>query len=203
MAIDSFSNAMGMVQNSGYAIIFLLMVIEGPIITAAAAFASSFNVFNVYVIFVLSVIGNVAGDLIYYAIGRTGRKMIIDRYFRKLHKIELKKRIERALRTHTGKAMAIIKVIPPLPAPGLIAAGASKISLRRFLFHSLWISFVYSLFFTLLGFYAGFAFNALYVYVQRIELMALIALAVIILIWLASWMGAWKKIKKMLLLKLD
>jgi len=203
MAADTFSSALGIVQSSGYSIVFLLMVLEGPIVTAAAAFASSFGVFNVYSILVLSILANFIGDSIYYFIGRTGRHIIIDQYFKNIHKVALKKKIEHALHTHTMKALAIVKLIPPLPTPGLIIAGISKIPMRKFLLYSLWINLAYSLVFTLTGFYAGFAFNMIYQYVKRIEIMALIVLIVALLFWLASKMRLWGKIKRILLFKLD
>ena len=173
MVIENFSSALNLVKGSSYFILFLLMVVEGPIITAAAAFAASFGFLNVYIILLLSTFGNVVGDLIYYVIGRTGRQMIIDRFFKNVTKGRIR-HIEHALKTHTGKALAAIKIIPSLPAPGLILAGASKVSLRKFLFYSFVISLIYSLFFTLAGFYLGFAFNTIYQYFQRIEMIMLI-----------------------------
>src|SRR4030042_6027943 len=61
----------------GYPVMFVLMVLEGPIVTIISAFFASLGFFNVFAVFALSVAGDVAGDIILYYIGYFGGQVII------------------------------------------------------------------------------------------------------------------------------
>ncbi|MDE1849041.1 MAG: VTT domain-containing protein [Nanoarchaeota archaeon] len=174
------------VQTHGYWIVFLLMLLEGPIVTAAASFAASLGVFNIYVIFVLSFFGDFIGDIVLYYLGRFGRRSLIDRYMLKHHlgkKIVLK--VEKLLGENSFKALLLIKVVPPLPVPGLILTGVSKLNVKRFLFASVVINIFYSLAFVLVGYYSGILFKKYLISTWNVEFfIAFIAvLLVLILIY--------------------
>lgn len=176
------------VQAHGYWILFFLMVIEGPIITTIASFLSALGIFNVYAIFVLSVLGNIIGDLIWYSIGRFGRKSLIDKYFYR-HRFTNKaiKKIEKSLEQNSFKALLMIKVVPPLPVPGLILTGLSKLKMKKFLFASITISFFYSLLFTVLGYYLGFAFHRFsFSYLRNVESVVILLVVIGVLIFLSN-----------------
>jgi membrane protein DedA with SNARE-associated domain len=51
--------------------------------------------------------------------------------------------------------MLIVKLSPVIPVPGLIAIGASKAPLKKFVEMSLLVTVPRSIFFALLGFYSG------------------------------------------------
>lgn len=182
--ISTFSGALAFLQSQGYFVMFLIMIPEGPVITAAAAFAASLGLFNVYIVFLLSVLGQLVGDSVYYSIGRIGRRAIIDKYFKRfgLSKKRMKK-IEESLKNNTGKAIAIIKIVPPLPTPGLILAGAANINYKKFILYSLIVSIFYSLLFTLLGFYLGFAFNTIVGYSKYVGFFVVGVIILLIVIW--------------------
>jgi membrane-associated protein len=156
-------------QIHGYAILLLIMILEGPIVTYVAAFAASLGVFDIYYVFILSLLGNLLGDLVAFSVGRIGNKVVIEKYLSHWLKVEKKDRIRNYLKNNPGKAIAVIKLTPPLPVPGLILAGASDVSLRTFLIYSSIVSVSYSLSVTLLGFYSGVAFGTISKYVKYIE----------------------------------
>lgn len=54
----------------GYAALLPLAVIEGPAVTVFAAFLAAEGVFSVAAVYVVVVIGDLLGDVVYYAIGR-------------------------------------------------------------------------------------------------------------------------------------
>ncbi len=185
MDLSTTAGILAVLQSQGYLLMFIAMLFEGPIITAVAAFAASLGWFNIYIVLLLSLLGNVIGDFISYFIGRIGRKVVVDRYFEKF-KISksMIERMEKHLKKHPGKALAIIKVVPPLPCPGLILAGAVNLEIEKFFFFSVIISFLYSLFFTLIGFYTGLAFSsAVARYSDYIQYYVVALIAVAILIW--------------------
>ncbi len=169
------------IQGSSYFLIFILMCIEGPLITYLTSFAASLRIFNIYIIFGLSVAGSVIGDFIYYYIGHVGKNKITEKYLKK-QKVKSKTidRIEYGLKNHTGKTMALIKLIPPLPAVGLVMAGAIKVPVKKFFTFSVLISILYSLFFLVLGFYTGEAYLTVAKYFKRVEIAALVILVIVV-----------------------
>ncbi len=76
----TFSAATQWVLMHGYWVIFLAMLIEGPVVTAAAAFAVALGYFNLWAIFGLSLAGDLVADIIYYAIGYWGRITVVERF---------------------------------------------------------------------------------------------------------------------------
>ena len=60
----AFDQVLTFIEQNGYVLLFLLMILEGPIVTAAAAFAASLGYLSLPVVFILSVLGNIIGDLI-------------------------------------------------------------------------------------------------------------------------------------------
>ena len=60
-------------------LMFMLMLIEGPVVTAAGAFAAAFSYFHLWIVFVLSILANLIPDIVYYAMGYWGRHNFIDR----------------------------------------------------------------------------------------------------------------------------
>ncbi len=152
---SDFLSLLAFVQAQGYWIIFVLILALGPVAVSAAAFASSFGIFNIFIVFILAFVGTSLGDFFWYSIGEFGRVSFIDRYFKRLMKNKTLVKIEKLLEKNSFKAILLIKLVPPLPVPGLIFAGMDKLRLRKFLFASLAINFISSIVFVLLGYYFG------------------------------------------------
>jgi membrane protein DedA with SNARE-associated domain len=156
MLFSTLSGTAGWIVQNGYSLMFVVMLIEGPIITAAGAFAAALGYFNLWIVFLLSVVGNLIPDLVYYAIGYWGREQFIDKYghFFGLTKEKLLK-TEQMIERHAGKSLITIKLIPLLATPGLIAAGAARMDLKKYALWSLIITIPSSLFYLILGYYFG------------------------------------------------
>jgi membrane protein DedA with SNARE-associated domain len=180
---NDFAGILQFLQTSGYGIMFILMIIEGPIITYIASFAASLGIFNIFYIFILSSLGNIIGDLILFLIGRGGKKTAIDRYESKSLNSTRLSRLKMYLERNPGKAIVAIKLTPFLPIPGLILAGASNISLKKFITYSALVSMTSALLMTFLGFYSGVAFLAIAKYVKYLEYLIGITLILIIFIF--------------------
>jgi len=186
MDLGTASSALAFLQTQGYFIIFLLITLEGPIITYIAAFAASLGFFNIYAILAVSILGNFVGDIILFGIGRLGRRPVIEKYVSNLlknhHRIE---RIKEYLKRNPGKTMTVIKLTPPLPIPGLILAGVSELSFFVFVFYSAIICISYSTFITMLGFYSGMAFTTIMKYFSYGEYIAGVLVLFIVGCWIA------------------
>ena len=133
---------------------------EGPVVTAAAAFAASLHIFNIFAVILLSVLGDVLSDIFYFTLGNLGRERILGkRSFFGIGYSSFKRWDER-IDDNLGKSMLLIKITPVLAVPGLIAVGASKTGFGRFVGYSLLISIPKAVFYAFIGYYFGVAFES-------------------------------------------
>src|SRR5437868_9392115 len=68
------------VVSNGYVLLFIGMLVEGPVVTAAAAFAAALGFLDIWLVLLFSIIGNLFPDVIYYLIGYWGRERFVDKY---------------------------------------------------------------------------------------------------------------------------
>jgi membrane protein DedA with SNARE-associated domain len=150
------------VLSQGYTLMFILMLIEGPVVTAAGAFGAALSYFHLWIVLVLSIAANIIPDAIYYAMGYWGRHTFIDKYGRYLGLTpERVIAAERFSKDHSVKSLFAIKMIPFLATPGLIAIGASKMDIKKYAFWSLIITLPSSLLYLLIGYYFGAAYGTI------------------------------------------
>lgn len=181
----NFNYLYSLVEQSGYLLVFLLMVVEGPLVTIAAAAAASFGIFNIAIIFFLSLLGDLVGDLIYFVIGRVGNIVFIENYEKRYHlKSITVRKLKRKLIEHFGKTMFLIKFTPVLTTVGLILAGTLKIKTSRFVWYSLIITLPRTIFFTSIGFYFGLAVTNLFKYFKIEQYVVLVILLIALLIYI-------------------
>jgi membrane protein DedA with SNARE-associated domain len=176
----------------GYLLLFAAMLIEGPFVTAAGAFAAAFGYFRVTYVLALSILGNLIPDVVFYAIGFWGRTNVVNRFGKYLGVTEERlTAAEKMLAEHAGKALTAIKLIPLLAAPGLIAAGAARIPLKKYIFWSLIITLPSSLIYLIIGYYFGAAYGTIEHY---LNIGGYAAIAIIAVLVFTSYLG--KKISK-------
>jgi membrane protein DedA with SNARE-associated domain len=172
------------ILQQGYSLMFILMLIEGPVVTAAGAFAAAFSYFHLWIVFVLSILANLIPDAVYYAMGYWGRRRFLDKYG---HYFGLTpQRIaaaERFSKNHTGKSLFAIKMVPFLATPGLIAVGAAKMDIKKYIFWCIIITVPSSLFYLLIGYYFGAAYGTIdhYLHLGYYLIIAVILVVILVL----------------------
>jgi membrane protein DedA with SNARE-associated domain len=161
----SFSNMVQWTLVHGYWLMLIAMIIEGPIVTSAAAFATVSGYFNLYYIFILSLLGDLIGDIVYYAMGYWGRMKLVERFGHKfgLSKERLEK-IDGLLNNHPIKTLTAIKLNPLTPLPGLMLVGASKMPLKKYVVISLAVTMPKSILFIVMGYYFGNLYDVIAYY---------------------------------------
>ena len=164
MDLTTAASAFASLQNLGYIILFFIFLFEGPIVNYVAAFAASLGFFNVFIILILAIFGNAVADLTYYFIGRLGKKARLEKYIHKILKPKKIIKIKNYFKNNPGKTLLIIKLTPLIPAPGLILAGMTGLSFKKFFFYSSLISIISCFFITLVGFYSGAMFSIIFDY---------------------------------------
>ncbi len=185
-----FSHLLQLAIAHGYSLMFLVMLIEGPAITSAGAFAAKLGYFNIYLVFLLSILGNLIPDILFYAVGYWGRGRLVDRFghYFKLDKNKIK-HLETLMEHHAGKTLFVVKMLPFMAVPGLMAAGLVKMPLKKYITLSTIIILPTSLVFLLIGYYAGAAYN---VWSRNITNASYLLGGIAMLFIIASYI--WKKI---------
>ena len=144
------------IKNGWYVVMFILMVIEWPLITLAGAALASVGIFDIFIVAILGWIGDMVWDVLFFSIGRYGLKIFqkkteIDTCEEKNFIAKLDKIIEKNLLL----AIFIIKFVPYAPPIGFPYIGRSKIPLKKFLKNSLISCIPIPLFIAIIGFNIG------------------------------------------------
>lgn len=178
-----FQGVVQWVLQHGYPLLFLIMLIEGPAITAAAAFAAALHYTNIWIVLILSILANLIPDLVYYAIGYWGREQFINKYGHYLGITPQRiAAIEKLAEQNSGRSLFVIKMVPFLATPGLIMVGATKMNVKKYAFWSILIIVPTSLAYLLLGYYFGAAYVTIdhYLHVGAYAIAAIILIAIVI-----------------------
>lgn len=167
----------------GYPLLFIVMLIEGPVATAAGAFVAALHYFNIWIVLLLSVLANLIPDLVYYTIGYWGREAFVNKYGHYLGITpERIVSTEKLAEKHSGKSLFLIKMIPFLATPGLILVGATRMNIKKYTLWSLFIIIPSSLLYLILGYYFGAAYATIDHYLHVGEYVIIAAIIIIILI---------------------
>lgn len=170
--------------NYRYLIIFPLIVLEGPITVITSGVLASIGILNFFVVYFVAVAGDLAGDSLYYAAGRYGRKHL-DRWgrFIGLPKERLEK-MEAHFSAHGGKTLIAGKLSHAIGALVLVSAGIARFPFRKFIVFNLWATLPKSLVLLLIGFYFGNTFIHLQRYFDFAWLGTLAATIFLLLVYL-------------------
>jgi len=130
-----------------YIIIFPLAIIEGPFLTVICGFLAAGGFLNAWIVLPIVIIGDIVGDSILYWAGRTGKWAF--RLFRVKEKnLEDAKKY---FRENHKKALITSKLIHGLGFTGLLAAGAVRVSYRRYFLTCAAVSIIQSAILLVLG----------------------------------------------------
>lgn len=168
------------IADYGYAALFAASMLEGPIATVIGAFLASQGLLAPGGVYATVVLGDLAGDLLYYGAGRFGstpgrRWSSVLSLGRRRHLAAL----QAYLHKHAGKTLLIGKFTHAAGFLVLLAAGAARVPLRRFLAYSLLGTLLKSAAFVLLGYFAGAAYHRIdsYLWLASCAVLALAAVA--------------------------
>ncbi len=176
---------MQMIQTHGLWLIFALAIIEGPIVTVIAAYVAGLSTLNIYVVFWVLVVADLVGDLILYMVGRFGRGWIPQSWQKKLgfngHRQD---RLDSHFQRQGGRTLIIGKLTHSAGMFVLMASGASRMPVARFLFFNFIATLPKTLFFLMIGYSLGYAYKSIDSYIYRASLIVLVLLVVGGVIWI-------------------
>jgi membrane protein DedA with SNARE-associated domain len=179
----SFTTALLTVTHIHYIAMFVIMVIEGPIITAVASFAVTMGYFNLGIIFILATFGDLIGDLVYYGIGYWGHINVIKKYGHRFGASPARmEKLRGLLERHPWKIMAAIKLSAILP-PTLVLVGSTHFPFKKYLTIAFSITLPKVILFMSLGYFFGNIFNKIYIYIKNASYAFLIIVVFAVLIY--------------------
>jgi len=172
----------------GYVALFVLAVVEGPIVTILAAFLASRGVLSVPAVYVTVVLGDLAGDALYYAVGRwcLGRMP----WFSGSRGRKLKGCVEKIgerLRAQPGRVLLFGKLTHSAGFAVLLGAGAARMRFGEFLLYNLLGTLPKSAVLVVVGYYFGQSYQAINGQMERIGLVVFVLLAGVIVFIVHRW----------------
>lgn len=182
----NFATILHWLTHHSYPVMLLGMIVEGPIITSAAAFATTLGYFNLAIIFGLAIMGDVIGDLLAYSIGYIGRITVVRKFGNRFGISEEKmEKLKHLFEKHPGKILLAIKLSPFLPVPGIITIGSTHLPFKKFILIDALIILPKTLIFVLLGYFFGHAYDRIYKYLNNGAYAFLIILVIASLVYYA------------------
>jgi len=165
-----------------YLILFMLIVVEGPIATLLGAAAASAGFMRLPLVILVSATANLVADIGWYSLGHISREETLVRYLgwaglRRRHVDKLRW----AMHRHARKVLLIAKFSTGFAIPALVAAGLSKVPLRRWFPVVLLTGIAWSAFLALVGFYATEAIKQVQLGLHYLALIGLVAGFVLVL----------------------
>jgi membrane protein DedA with SNARE-associated domain len=167
-----------------YVVLFPFIVIEGPIVTIIAGLLSSVDLLNIFIVYPVTVFADLSGDIIYYLIGRWGRKRFLHKYGKYFGlKEENVEKVEAHFDKHRKKTLIIGKISHAIGAPILVAAGIARVPFFEFLWLNAIATIPKSLAFLLVGYYFGQAYVRLNKYLDYFSITILIIAVLLIAVY--------------------
>lgn len=164
---DTLARALDWVIGHGYLLMFVAMVLEGPLTTVAGAFAAALGYFNIYWVMALSFLGNLLPDCLYYFLGYWGGRPVLEKYGRPLG--ITRARLDRwtpLAGRHAGMWLLVMKEAPLIGPTGIAVMGALGVPVHRYLWWDVAINAVTALLLSAAGFYAGRGYDQFLAYTQ-------------------------------------
>jgi len=115
-----------------YVIMGSLVILEGPAATLLGAAAASGGYMDPIAVFIVAALSNCTSDMIWYSLGRSGRiewVMHISRRFGLRENIL--KRLQAGMHDHAAKIIFFAKLTNGFSLASLVAAGLSRVPIRR------------------------------------------------------------------------
>ena len=177
-----FPQLVSLLEQYRYAILFPLVVVEGPITTVAAGFLASLGYMRVWLALAVIVAGDVGGDMLYYALGRYGGRRVIDRWGHYVGATsERVMHVERHFERHAGKTLMLGKLSHGVGGIFLLAAGVAKMPFGRFSWYTFLATLPKSALLILIGFYFGQSYERITKYAD-FSAIGVVAIAVLLVI---------------------
>ena len=182
----SLDDVVALLAHYRYAVLFPLVIVEGPIVTVLAGLLVSFGKLAFWWVYAVAIVGDLTGDIALYFLGALGKRGIAGKWGRWMGLTENRlEKMEHHFKKHLGKTLILGKLAHGVGAGVLLGAGAARVSFGRFFWYNFVATLPKSLFLLFLGVYFGYAYERI---ARYLDLFALIGLCLVV--GLAVWLFA-------------
>lgn len=173
-----------LVSTYGYAALFVGTLLEGETVLVIAGVAAHAGLLKLSWVLIFGFLGSVAGDQIFFALGRSHGKRLMDRFPRIAGRAE---KIVSVMHKHKIATLLGFRFIYGLRTLTPFAIGMSGIGYRSFLAYNLMGAASWTVIFGLAGFTFSNAMESLLSGIKHYEYRLLfVALAIVVLVWTSS-----------------
>lgn len=167
----------------GYLGVFFGIIIGGEILLLAAGMFISLGYLNVKLVIIYALLGIIFHDIIFYILGRYGRKInflkTIGKKFISKEKIQ---KFENSFQKHSFKTILFIRFIYGFRAFVLMTAGFSKMNFSKFILIDALGSFLWTIISLLLGYFFAQSFSFLKNIIKELYILAPLVIGIFIII---------------------
>ncbi|NVN97019.1 DedA family protein [Candidatus Nomurabacteria bacterium] len=155
-------NLLAWIDSSKYILLFLGMIVEGPLIMLTSGFLYKLGQFSFLPMYLVLVFGDFTADMIWYCIGRFGTRSTIFKYGHYVgitpDKLE---KIERGFHKYHQKILIINKLTMGFgfSIVTLVVAGMFKVPYKNYIILNLIGGFIWTLILVTLGYFLGNIFS--------------------------------------------
>jgi membrane protein DedA with SNARE-associated domain len=163
-----------LIAKYGLAFVAPVAVLEGPIVTVIAAWFASQGLFSLWIVALVVILADLVGDLGLYALGRWGRARLPADWRIRLGLDSARlDRLAGHFDEKGGRTLLFGKLTHSIGFAVLVAAGAGRMPLGRFIWYNLLGTVPKSLFFVALGYGFGAAYAQIDNWISRASLVLL------------------------------
>ena len=150
-----------------YFFLFLLVAVEGPLVTMVAGYLGADHFLNIFISYFVIICADVISDSAYFSVGWWGGKKVEQEY-RLVNSLSSKRlsRIKSWFHQNPRKSIVVGKLTHVVGVPVIMMAGMSRVNFWTFLVFDTIATIPKSLLFILVGYYFGPASEVLSGYLK-------------------------------------
>lgn len=170
---------------SKYAIVFILCIVEGPVVMITSGFLYRLGQFDLVPLYFALMGGDFVADIGWYGVGRFGAQPVLRRFGKFLNITpEIIEKIEKRFKTYQNKILFISKITMGFgfALATLIVAGMLRVEFKKYVLLNLFGGFIWTALLLLVGFFFGHLYATL-VGPLKIIFIFIAALVVIYALW--------------------
>lgn len=149
-------------DSSKYVLLFLSMLVEGPVVMVTSGFLYSLGVFSFFPMYLVLVFGDFVADIVWYAFGRFGTQKVILKYGHYIGITQSRlEKVENYFVKYHQKILIISKLTMGLgfAIVVLIVAGMSKVPFKKYVTIVLIGGFIWTAMLIGVGYFLGNIFT--------------------------------------------
>jgi len=149
---------------SKYAIVFVLCIVEGPVVMLTSGFLYRLGQFSLVPLYFSLMGGDFVADLGWYAVGRFGASPIVYKYGKFLNITpEIVLKIEKRFKTYQDRILFISKITMGFgfALATLLVAGILKVPFKRYAILNLFGGFIWTALLLAVGYFFGNVYDVI------------------------------------------